>query len=213
MIRISQIEYGVRTITNLFKKNIQQLGLFSSNMSVDESIIKFFGRCIIKQFMKNKPIRFGLKLWCLYTVSGFLLDFDTYCGKQETETYEILKNYTLDTKVVMKMPHEFFKSVPSEKLAEYHVVFDNFFTSPDLVVHLRKLGVKSTGTVKQNRVYEKKVIKNKEKREVVPISLDKKSVRGAYEVKHDEESGIHYIIVMDSKIVSILTGAVGVTPL
>ena len=41
--------WRVRAITDIFRKNIQQFVFFSANMSVDESIIKFYGRCKLKQ--------------------------------------------------------------------------------------------------------------------------------------------------------------------
>ena len=42
-----------------------------------------------------------------------------------------------------------------EKLKKYHLVFDNFFTSPDLMIHLQKIGLAATGRVRQNRVKAK----------------------------------------------------------
>ena len=115
------------------------------------------------------------------------------------------------------MLQNFFESVSLEKLVEYHVIFDNFFTSPDLLVYLKKLGLVATGTVRQNRVYEMKVVKQnrkaKEKRVPVPVELHKKSDRGNYEVKHDQISKVNYISVKDSKIVSLLTSAAGVVSL
>lgn len=207
----------VRGLLDIFRKNIQQFGFFSSNMSIDESMIKFFGRTVLKQYMPNKPIRFGIKLWSLCTISGYLLDFDIYCGKQTNIDAGKLQNCSLGSQVIMKMLHNFFKTVPSEELNAYHVAFDNYFTNPDVLVHLIKIGLKATGTVRQNRVYEIIETTNKKgnvvpKRQAVQINLNNKSERGKYEVKHDLNSNINYITVKDSKIVSILTTAVGVTP-
>lgn len=83
---------------------------------------------------------------------------------------------------------------------QYHLWFDNYFTNPDLLVYLRNLGLRATGTVRTNRVR----IKN---------DLDKKAERGAFTVQHEKNSGINYITVMDAKPVSILSTAAGVTPL
>ena len=53
---------------------------------------------------------------------------------------------------------------------------------------------------------EKEKLMNKHK-------MDKnKAVRGSYVVSHEENSDINYITVMDSKLVSILYTALGVTP-
>jgi len=43
--------------------------------------------------------------------------------------------------------------------------------------------------------------------------IDKKAPRGTYVVKHEQNSGINYITVMDSKPVSIASTAAGITPL
>lgn len=70
----------------------------------------------------------------------------------------------------------------------------------DLIVHLQKLRLKCTGTIRENRVKDKNVI-------------DKKAPRGTYVVKHEQNSGINYITVMDSKPVSVASTAAGITPL
>ena len=67
-------------------------------------------------------------------------------------------------------------------------------------MHLRKLGLKCTGTIRDNRVKEKNVI-------------DKRAPRGEYVVKHEKNSGMNYITVVDSKPVSIVSTGSGVTPL
>lgn len=208
--------WRVRSILNMFRKNLQQFGFFSSKLSIDESMIKFFGRSIIKQFMRNKPIRFGLKLWCVCSVSGFLFDFDIYCGKGG-ESHKAMENLNLGSKVVMLMLHNLLATTPTSKLNEYHICFDNFFTSPDLVVHLKNLGLKATGTVRHNRVYENIETTNEKgkktvKKVQVPISIAKNSPRGTSDVKHDRLSNTNFISVQDSKIVSVLSSAVGVTP-
>ena len=85
------------------------------------------------------------------------------------------------------------------------------------MIHLKKLGVKATGTVRQNRIYEMVLKLNKNKklvptREAVKVFLNKNSERGSFEVKHDEISGINYVAVKDSKVVLILSNACGVLP-
>ena len=74
--------WRVRRLVESFNKNLKQFGYFSSNMSVDESMVKFYGRTLLKQYMPRKPIRFGIKLWALCTITGYLLHFEIYCGKE-----------------------------------------------------------------------------------------------------------------------------------
>ena len=42
-----------------------QFGIFNKLLSVDKSIIPYFGRHSVKMFMKGKPICFGFKTLCL----------------------------------------------------------------------------------------------------------------------------------------------------
>ena len=65
----------MRTILNIFRKNSQQFGFYSSAMSIAEMIVKFYGRSYLKQFLKNKPISFGIKLWAFVHLIDFYLIF------------------------------------------------------------------------------------------------------------------------------------------
>ena len=85
------------------------------------------------------------------------------------------------------------------KLNLYHVYFDNLFCCPDLLIHLKKGGLRPTSTVKANRVKEENFI-------------PKDAPRGTYALKHDKDSGLNFITLKDSKVVNILSTATGVTP-
>ena len=81
---------------------------------------------------------------------GYLLDFDIYCRKKSNQINE---NGNLGSRPVLDMLSEFFKQVEEDEISKYHVTFDNYFTSPDLLVHLSNKGLRSTGTVQDNRVF------------------------------------------------------------
>jgi len=53
-------------------------------MAIDEMMVKSYARTTLKQFIREKSIRFGLKFWGLYTTDGYLLDLNLYCGKNST---------------------------------------------------------------------------------------------------------------------------------
>jgi len=61
-----------------------------------------------------------------------------------------------------------------------------------LILHLKKIGLSATGTVRQNRVK-------------INVDLPKKCDRGTTTSVHDKSSKINYVTVMDSKPVSILS--------
>ena len=53
--------WKVRKVLQIFRKNLQQFGLFSTTLSVDEIMVKFYGRTNLQQFMQNKPERWKIK--------------------------------------------------------------------------------------------------------------------------------------------------------
>ncbi|XP_058793744.1 piggyBac transposable element-derived protein 3-like [Phymastichus coffea] len=175
----------------------------SDALSVDEMMIKFYGRTVLKQYIQNKPDRFGIKMWALCTVNGFLLDCDIYCGKgtniYASETNPKLSKCALVSRVVLQMVQNLLLTVTPRKLYQYHLTFDNFFTGPDLLVHLKNIGLRATGTVRSNRIK-------------TTNEIDKKSKRGTFVSKYDKNSGLNYITVMDSKPLSVLSTCASVRP-
>ncbi|XP_066598905.1 piggyBac transposable element-derived protein 3-like [Prorops nasuta] len=188
--------WRVRTIFQIFRKNLKHFGFFQTAIAVDEMMVKFFGRLAIKQFIRNKPVRFGIKMWALCGADGFLFDCDIYGGKNATIVGK-LKKCALGSRVVLGVLEKLFITTVRQKLKMYHLYCDNFFTSSDLFVHLQSLGLRATGVVRKDRVKEKN-------------DLDKKAPRGTFAVKHDRTSGMNLITLMDSKEVSMLSTAAGV---
>ena len=52
-------------------------------VGIDTSMIPYFGRHAYKQFMKNKPVKFGYKFWVAATPFGCAVQFYPYTGKNE----------------------------------------------------------------------------------------------------------------------------------
>ncbi|XP_043472990.1 piggyBac transposable element-derived protein 3-like [Leptopilina heterotoma] len=148
--------WRVRVPLEIFRKNLKQFGFFLTCLSVDEMMLKFYGRTVMKQFIKGKPIRFGIKMWAICSVEGFLFDCDIYCGKGSNfysfDLADKLSKCPLGSRVVMQMTQSLLTSVVPKKLSQYHLYFDNYFSSPDLMVHLKNNGLRATGTVRQNRL-------------------------------------------------------------
>lgn len=103
--------WRVRSMLNIFRKTLVQFGIFSTAISIDEMMIKYFGRSNLKQFIKSKPIRFGIKMWALCSASGYLYDCDIYCGKNSSND-EVLSNCALGSRVVVLMLQNLLQNVP-----------------------------------------------------------------------------------------------------
>ncbi|KAF2891778.1 hypothetical protein ILUMI_14395 [Ignelater luminosus] len=63
------------------------------NLNFDECMVSYYGRHSRKQFIREKPIRLGYKMWCLNTPSGYLVNFDVYQGRNPTGNEDKEKNF------------------------------------------------------------------------------------------------------------------------
>ena len=98
-------------------------------VSVDESMIRYFGPHPLKQFIKGKPTRFGFKVWVMCTPSGELLRCVPYAGsKTNIFQYGLSQGLDVVYDLVESVHH-----LPGSK-----VVCDNLFTSLDMMNHLSK---------------------------------------------------------------------------
>ena len=135
-------------------------------LDVDESMVPCYGRHGCKQFIRNKPIHFGYKIWCLNAPLGYLVKFIPYQEKGSVTDKEL----GLGGSVVVDL-----LSVLSEE-DKYKVYFDNFFTS--LVDKLTEKKIGATGTVRENRI---------EKCPITGVKEMKKKERGTYDYQYDDQ--------------------------
>jgi hypothetical protein len=114
-------------------------------LCVDEQIVPFKGRSIMKQYNPRKPHRWGYKVFVLSGVSGFCYDFEIYTGEQvKIGPSEI--DCGASSNVVIRL----CRTVPS--MVGHKLYFDNYFSSIDLLVQLERRCIQSTGTVRLNRL-------------------------------------------------------------
>ncbi|KAB0803076.1 hypothetical protein PPYR_00046 [Photinus pyralis] len=119
----------IRPLMSLLNQKFQQWGVFHQNLSIDEAMVKFFGRHSSKQYIKGKPVRFGYKNWALCSCTGYCYSFDTYCGAKNSRNQN--SDLPLGSKVVLDLLTTV--AVPSD-----HVVFfDNYFSSHALLRTLK----------------------------------------------------------------------------
>ncbi|XP_067099761.1 piggyBac transposable element-derived protein 4-like isoform X1 [Osmerus mordax] len=129
----------LRYLMDHLKQKCQQLFQPNQNLAIDERMVKSKGRSGFKQYMKCKPTRWGFKLWVIATSdSGYTLDFNIYTGSS------VERDTDLATTVVESLLQPF-------KDQGHNVWFDNFYTSPALMVKLLEMGINACGTCKANR--------------------------------------------------------------
>ena len=109
-------------------------------VSIDERMVASKGRFCMKQFIKDKPVRWGFKFWvlaCQHT--GYTHKSEIYTGKRLTKSTK-----GLGYDVVMNLMDGLFQQ-------GYHLFVDNFYSSPQLFKDLLDKRCLATGTVRENR--------------------------------------------------------------
>ena len=87
--------------------------------SVDEAMVKFKGRSMLKQYMPKKPTKRGFKVWCRADAhSGFTCCFQVYLGATDSTEKELGIRVTLD------MCRDIFDK-------GFHIYCDNFLLVPN----------------------------------------------------------------------------------
>ena len=77
----------IRTIWDMFITNCQKHYVPSSQITIDEQLVTFRGRCGFKMYIPNKPGRYGLKIWALCDAkNAYLYNAKVYLGKENGRT-------------------------------------------------------------------------------------------------------------------------------
>ncbi|KAE9529179.1 hypothetical protein AGLY_011975 [Aphis glycines] len=117
------------------------------NLTIDEGVCPFRGRVHFKVYMKNKPNKYGMKLYILSDpLNGYTLKFEIYSGKNDT-----------DNSITA-----LFDRLLSEYYYKGHTVYmDRFYTSPTV---LKSLWEKNTKNMSNRRGLPKEIVKEKLKK-------------------------------------------------
>ena len=115
------------------------------DLTVDESIDAFKGRCSFKIFMPSKPDRYGIKIWSMVdSKTSYLWNAEIYQGKTSN------KRETGQAERVVKQ----LVKGRGEQTIEHTgrtITADNFFTSVKLAKYLLNAGVSFLGTLRKNK--------------------------------------------------------------
>ncbi|XP_008415172.1 piggyBac transposable element-derived protein 4-like [Poecilia reticulata] len=129
------------------------------HLSVDERMVATKAKIRLKQYMKRKPTKWGIKLFVLSDNTGYTIDFQIYTGKASEPSG---KGMSFDA--VMSLIKKAYLG------SGYQIYGDNFYTSPALFSHLYELGFGACGTFRSTRIGIPKTTEN---------ALTKKSPRGS----------------------------------
>lgn len=106
--------------------------------AIDEGMVKYKGRFFARQYMPNKPVKRGFKIFMRCDEDGYCYDYWPYMGK-----HDFFHGKSLGERVVKHLCRPL-------KYKGHHVFFDRFFTSISLVRTLLQNGIFSCGTIKSD---------------------------------------------------------------
>lgn len=144
----------VRSIFDQFVTKCQENYIVSEFVTVDEMLAAFRGRCSFRQYIKNKPAKYGVKIFAMVCAKSFYTcNLEVYAGKQPEGPFQFDNS---GKSVVERMVQPISGS-------RRNVTVDNWFCSlplcKDLLVNHELTLV---GTMRQN------------KREIPPVFVNKK---------------------------------------
>ena len=110
-------------------------------ISIDERMVRSKAHFSFKQYIRNKPTKWGFKLWCLCNAqNGYTVKFSVYRGK----TGEVASKNGLSYDVVFYLMSNYLNQ-------GYSLFVDNFYTSPTLAFDLFAKKTHVTGTLDRSR--------------------------------------------------------------
>lgn len=195
--------FKIRPLIDKLNNNFIKFGIFSEKLSIDEQMVRYYGHHFMKQFIRGKPIRFGLKQWIMACgETGYCFKMTVYQGKESQGNKECSLT-GVGEKVVGNMVQIL------DKPSEHQIYIDNFFTSHKLITLLSKKEIRCTGTARYNRMGMKNARSNALKND-----QDMKKVeRGFYDYKFDTNNEVLALIWKDNNAVKMLSNHQSIAPL
>lgn len=171
--------YKVRSLIRLLSQSFEKVTP-GEKVVIDESLVMFRGRTILRQYIPNKKHKYGFKIYKLCSVDGYTWKFKIYKGKG-------------DTSQDLKHSEYVAMSLMEGLLREGRTLYiDNFYSSVALARVLLEKSTYVCGTLRSNRKENPKIV------------TDKKLKKGEVEGKENSE-GIKVLKWKDKRNVLMLT--------
>ena len=124
----------ILTLNGKYKRFFQP----GPEITIDEKMIKFHGRSKFKQFLKDKPTKWGFKIFILAdSVSGYVHSWKMYEGKEDKPVKNLIQKIVLElTEGLSNQGHKLY--------------MDSYYTTITIAQELAKLMIGVTATIKKN---------------------------------------------------------------
>ena len=177
---------------NHIKTRCTQLYQPLRELSVDERMVRSKARSHFRQYIRNKPTKWGFKYWVLADSMGYTLDLNLYCCQRGASTPS---GHGLSYDVVKTL-------ITPYQDQGYFLFMDNFYTSPVLFQDLKNIGVKATGTLRATRKNVPADV------QMLQMALRKSNVpRGTGYYIREPQSSVVYVCWCDGSCVTLMSTA------
>ena len=130
----------IRDIMNMFVDACKRAVLPGPYLTIDEQLVGFRGRCPFRVYMKDKPDKYGIKLWCMCdAVTNYPVNIQVYLGKENN-----IPEKNQGARVIRNM-------VENLQGGGYGIYADNFFTNLSVAEELLQRNITYVGTIRQNK--------------------------------------------------------------
>lgn len=117
----------------------------AEKLSLDEQVCATKNKTYLKNYLSNKPHKWGYKLYVLSDTMGYVHNFEVYTGADEIFLPNE-PNLGAAGNTVMRL----CRILPDGK--NYKLYFDNYYSSIPLAVYLYHRGILVLGTINRNRI-------------------------------------------------------------
>ena len=132
--------HKIRQFLTMIGEKYQALYHPHCQCAIDEAMVPYKGRSSLKQYMPQKPIKRGFKVWVRAdSTNGYVSQFQVYTGKESSSTEK-----GLGSRVVKDL-------TATIQHRNHHVYCDNFFSSFQLFSDYLSVGIYACGTIRSNR--------------------------------------------------------------
>jgi hypothetical protein len=141
----------IRDLLEKFVKNCQTCYIVGKNVTIDEKLEAFKGRCSFIQYIPSKPAKYGIKIFAaVHSKMFYTCNLEIYAGRQPDGTFQVSNE---STDVVEHLV------APITNLGR-NVCTDNWFSDVNLLRNLsEKHRLSYVGTLKKNKWQIPKEIK------------------------------------------------------
>lgn len=79
----------IRDVLDIWVGELSKCFIPYENVTIDEQLVPFRGRCSFRQFMKSKPAKYGIKIWTMCDSStSYALNAQVYTGRVQGQPPE-----------------------------------------------------------------------------------------------------------------------------